>query len=72
MIYGESFEQTPESPVTWPNTVKDPRAQASVGLTGDSFHGHTSLGINYTSGDGLAGLANRGIGNEGLVFIAVC
>jgi hypothetical protein len=34
------------------------------------FHGRSSLSLGYTSGSGVAGLANRGLANEGLVFEA--
>ena len=38
--------------------------------TSDAFHGHASQKISLGKGGTLAGLSNRGLGNEGLVFHA--
>ena len=38
--------------------------------TGDAFHGHASQRIALAAGGRLAGLSNRGMGNEGLVLRA--
>lgn len=69
MVYGESFENEPwANRPTWPVQVLAPGANARVALDGDGFHGRVSLGIDYTSGSGLCGLANRGLGNEGFAL----
>ena len=36
----------------------------------DSFHGKDSLAVSMTSGTGVIGMSNRGLGHEGLVFQA--
>ena len=35
-----------------------------------SFHGHESLALSMSSGNGIVGMNNRGLGHEGLVFVA--
>lgn len=66
LIFGESFEGAPGAPNTWPNPVTSGSAQGSATLDGDPFHGRQSLKVQFQSGVGVVGLANRGLGNEGL------
>ena len=66
LLSGESFE--PEPGATWGQTLLPPTADASVSLEGSGagMHGQTALRVNYRTGSGLAGQANRGFRNEGL------
>eukprot|EP01046_Picozoa_sp_COSAG06_P040713 COSAG06_NODE_4955_length_3833_cov_2.419657_2_plen_252_part_00 len=48
-----------------------PTAHATAAIdTSVKFHGQASLMLTYTGGTGAAGLANRGLAHEGLVFEA--
>jgi len=64
MIYGDCFEEQ------W-NTVIDSGVQATVAKDStQTFNTKSSMKIAVTSGTGFAGVTNRGLGNEGLVFYA--
>jgi hypothetical protein len=63
MVFDESFEEG-----VWPSLVEDPGVVAAIATSNTTtFHGHASLSIT-TSNAGFAGVGNRGLGNEGLVF----
>jgi hypothetical protein len=70
---------SPVSPGAWPRnpwsgfTSSQVNGTAVISDDGEAFHGHTSLSVKYyssKSSDGLVGMANRGLGHEGLVFKA--
>ena len=63
MVFGEVFEFG-----LWPNAVHSDGAQATVGLDSNVLFGKFPSLSMELSGDGYAGVANRGLGNEGLVF----
>lgn len=66
MVFGEVFEFG-----LWPNAVQSGAPSASVTLDGTrKFNSFPSLAISFPAGaaDAYAGVANRGLGNEGLVF----
>ena len=46
-------------------TVRE-AAEGTVSMTPDALHGHSALEVQYKGGTGQLGVANRGIGNEGL------
>lgn len=49
-------------------TVRE-AAEGTVSMTPDALHGHSALEVQYKGGTGQLGVANRGIGNEGLFLI---
>ena len=77
MVLDESFEdlnltnaQTHDNPWRLYATESASANQSAWIDSAVAFHGHSSLGLRYSDGDGLFGLANRGLGHEGLVFRA--
>jgi hypothetical protein len=73
MIFGASFEACKDCAAhgAWPNQVVSPGVEATLSLDQDeTFNGGQSQKIIFASGTGRAGIANRGLGNEGLVFEA--
>ena len=65
LLSGESFEPSPDLP--WLQTLLPPTAHANVSVqVGAGMHGLSALRVQYLSGTGLAGRANRGFRNEGL------
>ena len=74
-MYGESFEQgtTAKSGYAW-NDITSAGVTATVALDASTPFNPAapvpSLGITFTSGTGVAGWANRGIGNEGMSLVA--
>ena len=79
MVMGESFEDVvldgvPFVNSTWPNDILTPGVEATLALDpSNPWHGKQSQLIelrSVPSGGGRAGVANRGLGNEGLVFEA--
>ena len=75
LVYGQAFEDSPASRVFAWNDVTSPSVVASVGLDATVNVNPSkvlpSLSVNFTSGSGVAGWSNRGIGNEGLYFQAL-
>jgi alpha-L-arabinofuranosidase len=79
MIFGESFEDpqkvTPKAPpgqssYAWQEVIS-PKTVANISSDAvNVFAGQASQRISITSGSGTAGLANRGLGNEGFYFVA--
>jgi hypothetical protein len=67
---------SPVSPGAWPCnpwsafSASQADGTAAIDDNGTGFHGRASLSVKYFSGDGLVGMANRGLGHEGLVFEA--
>jgi hypothetical protein len=54
----------------WNSLVAD-GVNATIGYDKmEAHHGYASLKVEYTSGTGVAGVTNRGIGNEGLYLVA--
>lgn len=67
MVFGNSFEASlPEGPAWVTVTPKGGSGTAAID-TSRPFHGNASMRLEYTSpGDGVFGVANRGLGSEGL------
>ena len=76
LVYGESFEQgtTAKSGYAWQNVITSAGVTATVALdpavTFNPNRPVPSLSIAFTAGAGVAGWANRGIGNEGMALQA--
>ena len=72
LIFGQSFEQGPPRVYAW-NPATSATATATVALdpavSVNPATSAPSLGIAYSSGSGVAGWSNRGIGNEGLSLL---
>lgn len=81
MIFGESFESPPntteygQSTYAWQRVIDTSLGDRAsvVRDTAMAFSGQASQKITITAGHGggSAGLANRGLGNEGLYFVAM-
>jgi hypothetical protein len=73
ILYGSSFEKGTTAVYAW-NNITASTANAIVQLDGSvSVNPNLpvpSLYIDYTSGTGVAGWSNRGLGNEGLYLVA--
>jgi hypothetical protein len=66
MVYGESFEVGTMKVPSWVQQV-DAGVTATIALdAGAQFNGRPSMAFTYTAGSGVAGLANRGMGAEGM------
>jgi hypothetical protein len=64
MIFGDCFEEP------W-NNIVDSGTTAKIGSDSTVlFNNKASMKIDLTAGSGFAGVSNRGLGNEGLVFAA--
>ena len=75
LVYGQSFESSPASKISAWNDVTSPTVTATVALDA-AVHVNPSvaapsLSVTFTSGSGVAGWSNRGIGNEGLSIQAL-
>jgi len=72
LVYGESFEQGTTKVFAW-NDITSSNVVATVQLDSNVNVNPNrivpSLSITYTSGNGVAGWANRGIGNEGMYIV---
>ena len=69
MVYGEIFEPTPLKVDSWSDVLTG-TAAGSVALDPSlPFYGNPTLAINFTSGAGTLGRANRGLGNAGLTWV---
>ena len=70
MVYSSSFEPEPvgrQDGVGWSDVSTAAAYDVSLDKAA-SFHGEASQRIEHRGGAGRAGVANRGHGNEGLVF----
>jgi len=75
LVYGQAFETSPASRIYAWNDVTSPGVTATVALDA-AVHVNPSvslpaLSVAFTSGTGVAGWSNRGIGNEGLYLQAL-
>ena len=75
IVFSPSFEYG--DPTEEPDPEKNPeglgwvlcatsKAQGALEMTSDALHGKSALGVKYYGGSGALGVANRGIGNEGI------
>ncbi len=72
LVYGESFEQGTTSVFAWNPIVTGATATVQLDSGEQSMNPNRpvpSLLIDYTSGSGVAGWSNRGIGNEGMSLV---
>eukprot|EP00756_Hemistasia_phaeocysticola_P055443 Hpha_TRINITY_DN31388_c0_g1::TRINITY_DN31388_c0_g1_i1::g.194447::m.194447 len=61
----------PPPPLIWRNYTRGDGVEANVSLdSAFAFHGKASQRVEFMSGTGVVGLANRGLGAEGLYFEA--
>lgn len=58
-------EKTPEG-LGWVLSTGSGKAQGALEMRADALHGKSALGVKYYGGSGALGVANRGIGSEGL------
>jgi hypothetical protein len=73
LVYGESFEKGTTSVYAWNNITQSP-GQVSVAVLDSTVVFNpkvnaASLKISFSSGNGVAGWSNRGIGNEGMHLV---
>ena len=71
LVYGQAFEGSPASKISAWNDATSAGVVATVALdaavhVNPSAPAFPSLSVVFTSGSGVAGRSNRGIGNEGL------
>ena len=70
LVYGQAFESSPSSRIFAWNDATSPEVTATVALDPavnvNPNKAQPSLSVTFTSGTGVAGWSNRGIGNEGL------
>lgn len=66
LVFGESFEEVPGSYEPWLNVTSSGAIATASFSTTVAKQGSRSLNLSYTSGSGVVGMANRGLGREGL------